>query len=118
MTTPTQLLQVPFGTDQIFSLLFDYSKAALLEDPKRANTHSETPDDLDLREAKNLRVALESTLGFGGAPTWRITERDGRWNVLTIELNAPDQSLGTHRGIYAPFEDVKAKYVFTEVQNE
>lgn len=94
MATPSPFVRVPFGTDQVFTLLFDYDKAALLDGPSRANVHASTPASPDLREVQNLSVHLERRLGFGGSTSHKIIEWEGKYNALSVELPAQRQELG------------------------
>lgn len=101
MSIPSPFVRVPFGTDQLFTLLFDYDKAALLDAPQRANVHASTPASPDLREVRNLSVHLEGECGFAGSAPFRLSEWEGKHNALTIELRAASQHLGRYWAVVA-----------------
>ena|GEM_PF-2060519 len=84
------VVRVPYGTDQLFSLVLDF------EDSGQPPIVGEPlPPALDLRQAEGLRITLSSECGdvYSDLP-YRISEQDGRHNILIVELPYERQHLG------------------------
>ena len=84
------VVRVPYGTDQLFSLIIDFEEPGSpppVGDP--------LPPPLDLRQVEGLTVTLSSECGdvYSDIPI-RIGEREGRHNLLFVELPWEKQHLG------------------------